>query len=724
MIETDDILSFFSGPDGRPIKRRELARQLGVREREYPAFRALIRELIKSGRLVKLKRGRLAPPDPLNLVVGTVSIRRAGYAFVAVEDRPDLKEVFVSGRHTNAALDGDRVMVRLLPQSTGPSPEGEIIRVLERAGKPVVGTFGRTKYVAYVRPDMRLSFREVYINPDRTMNARPGQQVLVRIDDWPAPDLTPQGHIVKVLGFPEDPGVDILRVIHDYDLPGNFPRVVHAEARALTDKITENDLAGRKDFRETVCFTIDPQGAKDFDDAVSITKTSSGWRVGVHIADVAHYVRPDTALDEEAFQRATSVYLVDRVIPMLPPRLSNDLCSLKPETDRLTVSCVAEVDSDGEVKKFELYNSVIHSQARLTYQQVMEYFKSGRKGRISSTVAEDLSVMRQAAGTLRKRRFAQGSLELEMPEVRVILDKHGVPIRLELEGHDESHQLIEDFMLMANQCVATHFLRRSAPLLFRVHAPPAKEKIEEFAEFVSELGYPFSVKGSVTTKKLSRFLNRIVDDPRRDMLTKLLLRSLMKAEYQPENVGHFGLGFNHYCHFTSPIRRYPDLWVHRHLKKLLANTWTVTQKKAALRALPAAGRWTSDRERIAEEAERDSVRVKQLQYLARYVGEEYEGTISGFLDFGFFVTLDGVWVDGLVRFSGIDDDYYQYDKKKHRVVGRRGRRNFFLGDRVRVRVIKVDGGKREVDLIMADAYLEHSTVRKWGRRGRHGRWTG
>jgi len=718
MIKTDDVLSFFSGPDGRPIKRRELARELGVREREYPVFRMLIRELIKSGRLVKLKRGRLAPPDPLNLVVGTVSLRRAGYAFVAVEDRPDLKGVYIPGRRTNTALDGDRVMVRLLPQTTGPSPEGEVIRVLARAGKPVVGTFGKTRYFAYVRPDMRFSFREVYVNPDQTKNARPGQQVLVSIDDWPAPDLTPQGHIVKVLGFPEDPGVDILRVIHDYDLPGNFPRPVHAEARALPDKIRKSDLAGRKDLRDAVCFTIDPKEAKDFDDAVSIEKTSSGWRIGVHIADVAHYVRPDTALDKEAYQRATSVYLVDRVIPMLPPRLSNNLCSLKPETDRLTVSCIAEVDSNGEVEKFELCNSVIHSQARLTYQQVMEYLQTGGKGRINPLVADSLSVMRQAAGALRKRRFAQGSLELELPEVKVILDKQGIPIRLELEKHDESHRLIEDFMLMANQCVATYFLRRNAPLLFRVHAPPDQEKIEEFAEFVSGLGYPFSVKGGVTTKKFSRFLRRIVDDPRRDLLTGLLLRSLMKAEYQPENVGHFGLGFNHYCHFTSPIRRYPDLWVHRHLKKLLANEWTVTQKKVVLRALPAAGRWTSDRERIAEEAERDSVRVKQLQYLARYVGEEYEGTISGFLDFGFFVTLDGVWVDGLVRFSGIDDDYYLYDQKNHKVVGRRRRRTFLLGDRVRVRVIKVDGGKREVDLIMADAYLEHSTARKWGRRGR------
>ncbi len=712
-------MSFFSGPDGRPIKRRELARVLRVPDREYPAFRLLVRELIDTGRLVRLKRGRLAPPDSLNLIVGTVSLRPSGYAFVLVEDRPDIKEVFVRRGRTNTALDGDRVMLRLLSWTTGPSPEGEIIRILQRAGKPVVGTFGKSKYFPYVRPDARSPIREIYIYPGRTKSALPGQQVLARIDDWPEPDLTPEGYITKILGFPDDPGVDILRVIHDYDLPGSFPRPVQAEARALPEKISRSDLAGRKDFRRTVCFTIDPENAKDFDDAVSIEKTSFGWRIGVHIADVTHYVHPETALEKEAYHRGTSVYLVDRVIPMLPPRLSNSLCSLRPATDRLTVSCIADVDSGGEVKKFELCNSVIHSGARLNYKQVMNFFETGRRGRVGPEVADSLSVMRQAARALRTRRFKQGGLDLEMPEVKVILDKRGFPLAVELEETDESHRLIEDFMLMANRCVATYFLRRNAPLLFRVHAPPSPEKIEEFAEFVCQIGYRFSAKGGVTTKKLSRFLDKIADDPQRELITRLLLRSLMRAEYKPENVGHFGLGFNHYCHFTSPIRRYPDLWVHRHLKELLADKMTVTRKKRALGALPAIGRWTSDRERIAEEAERDSVRVKQLQYLARYMGAEYAGTISGFLDFGFFVTLDGVWADGLVRFSGIDDDYYHYDPKSQKVEGRRHRRKFTLGDRVQVRVIKVDRAKREVDLIMADAPLERATRRRWRQHGPH-----
>ncbi len=719
MATAENILSFFSGPQGRPCKRRELARELGVGDREYAAFRLLIRELIKSGRLVKLKRGRLAPPDPLNLVVGTISLKPRGYAFVKVDDRPDIPEVFIKGRRTRTALNGDRVMVRLLPQADGPTPEGDVIRVLERAGKPVLGIFGKTKYVSYVHPAPPSPIKEIYIYPDRTKNAQPGQQVLARIENWPASDLTPEGYITKILGFPDEAGVDIQRVIHEHNLPINFPQRVLAEARALPEKITKSDLAGRHDFRDTLCLTIDPDDARDFDDAVSIEEISGGWRIGVHIADVAHYVQPDSALDREAYERGTSVYLVDRVIPMLPTRLSNNLCSLKPKVDRLTMSCVVELAKDGAVTKFELANSIIHSRARLNYKQVMSYFATGERGRINKEVADHLTMIRRAAAALRAQRFKAGSLNLEMPEVKITLDKQGVPIKLEQVKGDESHRVIEDFMLLANRCVAAYFLRKTAPLLFRVHAAPAREKMEEFAGFVQQLGYRFAAKGGMTTKKLGRLLDKFSDDPRREMIYMILLRSLKKAEYSPENLGHFGLGFNHYCHFTSPIRRYPDLWVHRYLKKLLADKFTVTQKKRARGDLPTIGRWISDRERVAQEAERASVRIKQLQFLGGRLGDEFVGVISRFLDFGFFVTLEGVWVDGLVRFSGIDDDYYSYNPERFKVTGLRRHRTFSLGDQVRVRLIKVNNERREVDLIMADAPLEQATRRRWG--GRPGR---
>ncbi len=719
MITAEDVHKILTGPKGRPMKRRELARALGVGEREYPEFRALIHEMLRGGRLVKLKRGRLAPPDPLNLAVGIFSQKSQGYGFVTVDERDDLAHVFIKAGQAGTALDGDRVLVRLSPEKTGPTPEGRVIKVLERGEKLIAGIFGKTKYSNHVRPDPPSPLTEIYIHPAHTKKAQPGQQVLVKIEEWPSPDLTPEGRITKVLGFPDDPGVDIQRIIHDHGLPGAFPRPVLAESRALPETISAKDLKGRSDFRDNVVFTIDPATAKDFDDAISIDETKNGWRVGVHIADVAHYVTPGSKLDEEGYQRATSVYLVDRVIPMLPPRLSNNMCSLKPNVDRLTMSCLAEIDKQGKITRFELCNSVIHSRARLTYRQVMDFFSSGTRGKIKPEVAAKLTIARAASAALRAARFKAGSLNLETPEVNIILDDQGVPIRIELDENDESHQLIEDLMLMANRCVAGYFLRLNAPTLYRIHAQPDKEKMSEFAAFVSHLGLSFSTRGGVTSQKLGRFLDRIQTDSRRATITNILLRSLKKAEYSPENVGHFGLGFNHYLHFTSPIRRYPDLWVHRHLKKLLAKKLTVTQKKKIAGDLPAIGRWTSERERAAMQAERDSVLIKQLQYLNARLGDEYTGTISGFLEFGFFVTLEGVWADGLVRFSGIDDDYYHYDPEKYQVKGRRTGRTFRLGDKVRVRLIKVNNARKEIDLIMADAPLENSTKRKWGKRGRH-----
>ncbi len=717
MVSTQDILGFFSGERGRPVKRRELAKELQVSDRAYPAFRAQIQELLRSGRLVKLKRGRLAPPDPLNLVVGIIGFRPQGYAFVRVEDRADLPQVFIRAPRTKTALDGDRVMVRLLHRREGPTPEGEVIRVIERRGKPIIGIFGKTKFVNYVRPDPPVPFREVYIYPDKTEGAEPGQQVLVRIDDWPAADLTPEGCVTKVLGYPDEPGVDVQRVIHEYNLPGVFPKSVMSETRKLPTDIPETEIARRVDLRDTFTLTIDPKDAKDFDDAVSIEETPDGWRIGVHIADVTHYVEPKTNLDREAYLRGTSVYLVDRVIPMLPTRLSNNLCSLKPKVDRLTMSCVADVSRNGVIKKFNLSNSIIHSRARLNYQQVQNFFETGERGRIPPGAIEHLTIMRLAAEALRSQRFKLGSLNLEMPEVRVKLDEAGEPIEFVREMGNEAHWLIEEFMLMANKCVAVHFLRENAPILYRVHAKPDQEKIEEFATFLKTMGYPFSAKGTVTTKRLARLLDRLDGDPRRPTIEMMLLRSLKRAEYSPDNVGHFGLGFSHYCHFTSPIRRYPDLWVHRHLKKILARSWSAKEKQKAAQELPVVGRWISDRERIAQEAERESVLVKQLQYLNEHLGDEFTGTITGFLDFGFFVQVDSVWVDGLVRFSGIDDDYYRYDSDQHRVVGRRTHKSYSLGERVKVRLIKVNNVKREVDLIMADAPLERETRQRW-RRGR------
>jgi ribonuclease R len=716
------IVRFLIDEAGRPVRPRELARLMGIAERDYAGFRSTVKSLIASGRLVLLKRGRVAPPDPLNLVVGTVIVKRGSHLFCRVDVPPGHaaeplpENIFIRPHDRATALDGDRVLVRRHAVRDGPSAEGAIIRILERGGKPIVGIYHQTRHFSYVVPDSPHPLREIHVPPEAAKGAKVGQQVVAEITDWDAPDATPSGRVTDVLGFPDEPGVDIERIIGAYQLPRRFPGKVLAEARAFADELTPADLRGREDFRNLATFTIDPADAKDHDDAVSLERCGRHWRLGVHIADVSHYVREPGALASEAYERGTSVYLVDRVIPMLPERLSNDLCSLRPQRDRLTVSCMIDLADSGEVIKYQFCTSVIHSRAKLSYDAVMEYFRTGKKNRTVAPAAEALGLMRTLSQTLRRRRFADGSLDLEVPEAKVFLDDRGRPERIELRHSDEATQLVEEFMLLANQCAAHRFLRRNLPCLYRVHAPPAPEKMAEFAGFVETLGFRFSAEGGVTPKKVARFLESVKDDPRREMIHQILLRSLMKAVYQPDNIGHFGLAFPHYAHFTSPIRRYPDLWIHRHLKMIEAGTWKTDGQHQARAALPAIGKQTSERERLAEEAERESVRIKQLQYLSSHLGDEFPGRISGFLEFGFFVTLEGIGADGLVRFSGIDDDYYTWEKERWRVRGRRRGRTFQLGDQVRVRLVRTDAEKREIDLVLADSLPEPP-----GRRTAHGR---
>ncbi|MBI5866835.1 MAG: ribonuclease R [candidate division Zixibacteria bacterium] len=716
------IIRFMTDEAGRPVRARELAHLMGVPDRDYPAFRDALKRLLDEGRIVRLKRGRLAPPDPLNLVVGTVVVRRGGHMFCRSDEREGVPpEIFLRPRERMTALDGDRVMVRLHPDRDGPSPEGEVIRVISRGSTPILGVFRRAKHFWYVTPEQPHPLREIYIPTNAARGVEVGQQVMVVITDWEFPDQTPTGKIIQILGFPDEPGVDILRIIAEYQLPQSFPKDVLAEVRQFPEEIDPADLTAREDFRSLVTFTIDPADAKDHDDAVSLEPRDGGWRLGVHIADVSHYVREGSALDREAYERGTSVYLVDRVIPMLPPRLSNDLCSLRPKRDRLTFSCMIDLSADGELLKYRFCRSIIHSRAKLSYDEVSDFFYKGEISKVVKPHETLLSDMRTVSQNLRRRRFKNGSLDLDVPEAKVILDDDGNPVRIEIRRSDDSHQLVEEFMLIANQCAAHQFLRRNRPCLFRVHAPPDQTKMEEFANFATSLGYRFSVKGGVNSQLLARLLDRLKDDPRREMIHQILLRSLMKAVYQPENVGHFGLAFPHYAHFTSPIRRYPDLWLHRHLAGILDGTWTTAQQNITRANLPALGKKTSERERAAEEAERESVRIKQLEFLETKVGDEFDGQVSGFLEFGVFVSLAGIGADGLIRFSSIDDDYYTWEREAWRVRGRRTGRTFNLGDKIRVRLIRTDSDRQEIDLVLAETAASDELAGSIRRRSGRGR---
>lgn len=710
------IIRFLAENVGRPVRSRELAKLMQVPDAQYREFRSTLKDLQAEGKLVRLKRGRWAPPDPLNLITGKVSVRRGGHVFVRPEtgdDKPN--EIFIRPRERLNALSGDRVMVRLHTERDGPSPEGAIIRIIERGAEPILGIFRKSKYFNSVVPDAPNPLREIYIPNNATKSAKVGQQVVVVITDWEFADQTPTGKVTKVLGYPDDPGVDMERIIAANQIAQKFTREVLAEAKAFPEKLPQKEVAAREDLRGLELFTIDPADAKDHDDACSLERIGDHWRLGVHIADVSHYVTPHSALDDEAYDRGTSTYLVDRVIPMLPERLSNDLCSLKPKIDRPAVSCLMDLTDTGELISYRFTRTMIHSRAKLSYDEVGDHFYRNKTSRAVQGHTQTLDQMRTLSQALRQRRFKNGSLDIEAPEAKIHLDDVGRPIKITMRHSDHSHQLVEEFMLIANQCAAHMFLKHQYPSLYRVHAQPDQEKMEELATFMDTMGYKFTAKGGVTSKKLARLLDKVKDDPRKEMIHMIVLRSLMKAVYQPENIGHFGLAFPHYVHYTSPIRRYPDLWIHRHILKILDKSWTTSQQHSARAALPAIGKKCSDRERAAEEAERESVRIKQLEYLSDHLGDEFEGHISGFLEFGFFVTLKEIGADGLVRFSGIDDDYYEWHRERWNVRGRRSGRTFKLGDKIKVRLIKTDAERMEIDLVMSESY-EPRPRRKSQRR--------
>ena len=523
--------------------------------------------------MVKIKRGKIGMPDKSSLVVGRLVSSRSGYGFVVPEDRSE--DVYISSENMGNALHGDKVVARVYRRKRGPAREGSITKILQRAKQNLVGTFRKTKYADYVEPDNRRFPKDIYIAPDDAGKAREGQKVVVSLQNWVDVHLGPQGKVVEVLGFPDEPGMDMLTLIKECELPLSFPEEVEEELVGLPDKAGKKELEKRLDFRRKNCFTIDPADAKDHDDAVSLEINSNGnYLLGVHIADVSHYVKENSPLDREALKRGTSVYLVDRVIPMLPEKLSNQVCSLKPRRTRLTYSVIMELDPHGERLNYKISESVIQSKAKLNYDEVQEFFDKGKSAKNIKDLENDLANMLNLSRKLLEKRMARGSLDFDLPEARVVLGKDGkVKDILETERL-ESHRLIEEFMLLANRTVAEHVSRLSVPFLFRVHEEPDKDKMEAFSDFVSTLGYSFPVSGKIRPKRIQRFLKSVEGKPEEELINEILLRALKRACYQPQNVGHFGLAFSHYTHFTSPIRRYPDLLVHRLLKELEAGQYT------------------------------------------------------------------------------------------------------------------------------------------------------
>lgn len=707
---SQDVEAILSKHPNRTFKAKELARQLNISQSQYPAFRDALKRLANRGQIAKYKRNQYGAVKKAAILEGVLHVKTQGYGFLITEEGQD--DVFISQKNMGTALHKDTVRVQLFARSAakpnrsggpGKSSEGRVIEVVKRARANIVGTFRKNKRYGFVVPDDLKITHDIFVQEGDDLNAKSGQKVVVQIENWQHEKLNPEGRIVEVLGFPDEVGVDVLSVVKSFDLPTDFPEAVEKEARAIPSKIPQAEIRRRLDLRDAVTFTIDPEDAKDFDDAVSIRKLQNGnYELGVHIADVSYYVKERSVIDKEALRRGTSVYLVDRVVPMLPEKLSNHLCSLRPNEDRLTFSCIMEVTPKGKVVNYKIAESIIHSKQRFTYEEVEEIIQSPNA---KSRFAKEVKLMFELSQILIEQRQRWGSLDFDLPEVKIQLDESGAPVAIKKKTRLHSHRLIEEFMLLANKTVTEHVAlhlrrdRRVPPFIYRVHEEPDAKKMEDFRLFVKALGYPLDPNKKVTAKLLGEFLERLRGKPEENIVEQLMLRSLMKAKYSVENAGHFGLAFKHYTHFTSPIRRYPDLAVHR-LLKYYTHEFDFNEAMSQATRLEHIAKQSSEREVVAMEAERESIKLKQVEYMQRHLGDEFEGIISGVVPFGIFVEIVDLLVEGLVHISDLEDDYYLHDEKNYRLVGEHSGKVYRLGDPVKVRVVRVEPDERIVDFVL------------------------
>ncbi|MBN2105445.1 ribonuclease R [bacterium] len=734
------VIQFLDQHPKKCFKTRMLSRELGVQNRDYRAFRELLKFLTESGKVSRYKGNQFGKYVKPAMLTGKLHVKAQGYGFLIREDGGE--DVFISQKSMGSALHGDCIRVELWAHSAGKLPEGKVREVLERGRDRLVGVYVESNAYSYVVPDDFKVTRDIYIAPDHCGSASPGHKVIAEIVDWGEAARMPEGRIVEVLGYPDEPGVDVLSIASEFNLPSCFSDKVENAAASLSEKITREEIDCRLDCRDWLTFTIDPEDAKDFDDAVSLVSMENGnYQLGVHIADVSAFVKMGSPVDHEALSRGTSVYLVDRVFPMLPERLSNQLCSLKPRADRLAFSVLFELTPGGGIIDYQIKESLIQSKIRLSYIQAQKILdapdssfrdlyqefginESNEIGLLSfETLCQTLKQMHALSQILFENWQEQGYIDFDAPEPDVQLDDKGKPVALGVRARYDSHRLIESFMLLANQTVAGHIrqIRQSTgkkyPFIYRVHQKPTQEKMKKFMDFVRPFGYEFDPGKKVTSKKFQQFLNGISDPGHRTVIDEVAVRTMMKAIYSTANTGHFGLAFKDYTHFTSPIRRYPDLMVHRLLKSYLQ---TDPQKLNIKPTLAQIAAQSTEREIVAQEAERESIRAKQVDFMSDHLGAEFDGIISGVTSFGFFVEITELLVEGLVAVRDLQDDYYVYDEKRWRLKGEMTGRIYQLGDPVRVQVVRVHREMRKLDFVLVDAEDQESKVKrkKKNRRGR------
>ncbi len=708
----EQVLALLSRKDYRPLNKIDIARKLGLTASERVALRKILRELERAGEIARIRKNRFVLPAEADLVAGKLSIHQAGYGFL-IPETPGEPDIFIAAENIGTAMHGDRVVARISRDEPygriKGRREGRVIRILERAHDTIVGTLQRSRNFYYVVPDDPRFVHDIYVRPERDQrlgtSASVGDKVVVRMEPWESRHVNPEGEIIEVLGPASAPGIDMLSIIRKYHLPAEFPKDVLDQAERISEKIDARQLEEREDLRNEFIVTIDPDDARDFDDAIQVETTRSGWRLGVHIADVATYVKPGSTLDREARQRGNSVYLPDRVIPMLPERLSNGVCSLNPGVDRLTHSVFVQFDKHGVVKSARFAHSVIRSAHRLTYKQAYAILTSPPRDRLG----ERLHLAWELAALLRRKRFEHGALDLDFPEVKVWVDKRGHPTRLERVENDESHQLIEEFMLAANEAVARELKKRAIPTIYRVHENPDPEKLAEYREFV--LSFNYKVGDLTHRAELQRLLASIDGKPEEQALKVALLKSLKRARYAPQPLGHYGLAKANYLHFTSPIRRYADLVVHRAL-----GTDGAPRRRGDAAShshhpdmgeIASIAEHLSTTERTAADAEIDAAQMKKLEFFQRQLDQRnpqiFRAAIVDVRNYGLMVELPDALITGLIHVSSLTDDFYLFEPARRQLIGRRSRKRFSVGDEVSVFVARIDAFKRQVDFAIAPA---------------------
>ncbi len=690
---SERILTLLERKDYQPLDKVELSKALGVHSSERRTIRDVLDALEREGSIVRIRKDRYVLPQTAQLVTGRIEFHRNGSAHV-ISDRANETDVFIAPNNTGVALHGDRVVVRLDDRATE-RREGGVIRIIERGTQRIVGTLQRSERFHYVAPDDPRMPHDVYVEP--TPAARVGYKVVVRLDAWESRHTNPEGSIVEVLGPAGAPGVDMLAIIRKHDLPERFPDAVLAEADRVGEEIDPEEVGRREDCRGFEIVTIDPDDAKDFDDAIHVERTGNGWRLQVHIADVSHYVAPDSVLDREASKRGNSTYLVDRVIPMLPERLSNGICSLKPHVERLTFAAFIEFDSTGKATHSRFARAVIRSAHRFTYKEAFAALQRPPQ----SPIDERLHAAWELASLLRRNRFANGSLELDFPEVKVRLDDQGNPVRIERIENDISHQLIEEFMLAANEAVARVLTQRTIPSVYRVHEKPAPDRLREFREIAGTHG--IRIGNPELRSELQKALRAVRGQPEEFSVKLALLRRLMRARYDTQPLGHYGLAKGNYTHFTSPIRRYADLIVHRSLAFFLRGRDTKPQH---LRALGELADHISKTERTSADAENESVQVKKLDFFERQLTsrkpQEFRAIVTEVRVFGLIVELPDAGQSGVVPVSSLGKEFFQFDNIRQCFTSRRSKKRFGLGDELTVIVSRIDRFKRSIDFAPVD----------------------